>query len=266
MLILYKTRQRFGKVDHRVAKLRSDLRLQSQRLQEMQEQNTASILKALNSHRKTMANDALELGYLQSINSSFEFAYPVFFGAWAVDGYSARAIIDNIERLRPQVILELGSGSSTVITAATLKKLGLNKTRHIAVDHKSEFLEITRRNLQLQGLENRVELWHCPLSDAQGDEPPWYSGIPEKLLKTSVDLMLVDGPPGALHPHARRPAMDVLYDNLSEGAVVLLDDAARNLEREIVAEWKARFPNLSVRFFDRGKGYAEITRVKPTEN
>jgi hypothetical protein len=84
--------------------------------------------------------------------------------------------------------------------------------------------------------------------------------VAERLAGTSLDLVLVDGPPGTLHPHARRPAMGVLRPFFSERAVLILDDALRAEERATVRAWRDAHPELSCKMLRRGKGCA-IFRV-----
>src|SRR5690606_32931181 len=112
-----------------------------------------------------------------------------------IDGYLARSIVDTLERTRPRVVVELGSGSSTLLIAAVLERLGLKNTRHIAVDHSDVFLDATRRNLALQGFGLTTELWHCPLVETAPGGPAWYAGLAQRLADTDVDVVLIDGPP-----------------------------------------------------------------------
>lgn len=213
------------------------------------------LLKRQRDTLRTIAETQQEALLVESLLSTLPLEYPVFFGGWSIDGFVARQLIDTLEQTRPRVVLELGSGSSTVLIAAALARLG-TKTRHIAVDHQEEFLTITRRNLELQGLGGRTELWCCPLGETTPGGPPWYQGLPERLQGTCLDLVLVDGPPGTLHPEARRPAMGVLKPFFSERAVLILDDARRDEEQATVRAWQEAHPDLSFRFVKRGKGCA----------
>ena len=48
-------------------------------------------------------------------------------------------------------------------------------------------------------------------------------------------MLIVDGPAETTEPLIRYPAVPVLYDRLSDDAVILLDDADRTEEERIVA-------------------------------
>ena len=59
-----------------------------------------------------------------------------------------------------------------------------------------------------------------------------------------IDLLLIDGPPGYGDgmSHSRYPAMPALADRMAPNAMVFLDDADREPEREIVARWSEALP------------------------
>jgi hypothetical protein len=62
-----------------------------------------------------------------------------------------------------------------------------------------------------------------------------------------VDMLFVDGPPGATWPLARYPAMPIFRDRLTADAVVYLDDGVRADEREIAARWAREDPTFTAR-------------------
>jgi hypothetical protein len=55
--------------------------------------------------------------------------------------------------------------------------------------------------------------------------------------------LLIDGPPWTIHPFVRGSA-EVLFDRISVGGTVMLDDAARPGERVIAKRWRDRWPNF----------------------
>ena len=71
-------------------------------------------------------------------------------------------------------------------------------------------------------------------------------------------MLLVDGPVGALGPQARYPALPLLRERLLPGAVVLLDDADRPEEQEVLARWQADWPELSSAMLRLEKGAARL--------
>jgi len=255
-LLLRRVRSLTHKVDRQADKL-------ERRTSTISEQGKA-LLDELRQTTRTLDEHGRQIlsgqGALESLAGVYTlpFRAPIFFGAWSIDGAMARELVDSISRHRPRVIVELGSGSSTALIAVTLERLGLRDTRHIAVDHLAEFLEATKAQVALQVDTPRTEFWLCPLTPKTPATPPWYSDLVTRLAGTEIDLLLVDGPPAALHPKARRPALDQLRPFLSSRAIVLLDDANRPREKKTVEAWQKAHPDMAVRIVDRGKGFAEF--------
>jgi hypothetical protein len=263
----------FDLLNRSITTLRGDLKKQSEALsrqsEKLSKQAEASkkeraSLRELGSSLKHIQEGQIETRYIQAL-SALPLKYPVFCGRWAIDGFLAKELMDHLAIHRPRVVLELGSGVSTVLIASALESLGLTDTRHIAVDHLDEFLENTRKMVDCQGLKRTTEYWHCPLSSSIAPEASWYHGIPGRLGTTRIDLLLVDGPPGTLRPGARRPVLPVLRQFLSENAVVLLDDAGRDEEQEVLARWKDDFPELIEKTSKLGKGFSRITMSPATK-
>lgn len=163
-------------------------------------------------------------------------------------GYSIRP--DFAERLAGEVlsrqsptVVELGSGLSTVIMALCLEKTGGG--RIVSFDHEEEYAASTRRMLQERGLEARATVALAPLAPwgEVGDGRQWYA-IVDALLPQSIDVLVVDGPPGPLQPLARYPALPELYARLAPGAMVYLDDGRREDEQKIASRWQREYPDL----------------------
>lgn len=254
-----KTKQRFRDLEKRLRDL--DQRLQVLKNFDKIIENQGRMINETRGVVKTLSDGQRELAITAAL-SSLGFRYPLFFGGWSIDAFLAREILGVLEQRRPRVVIELGSGASTVFIATVLQRLGLHDTRHIAVDHLDSYLEATRRQLQLAGLDGKTELWLCPLVEREADGPRWYEGLETRLAGLSLDFVLVDGPPGSLHPRSRQPALDLLKPMLSDDAVLLLDDAVRPEEQAIVAAWKKAHPELSIHMNTRGHGYAVVKRAE----
>jgi hypothetical protein len=76
----------------------------------------------------------------------------------------------------------------------------------------------------------------------------WYDHGP---LPAEIDLLIVDGPPWAIHPYVRGAA-DSLFDRMAVGGTVLLDDAARPGERVVARKWRKRWPNFEFELIQVG--------------
>ncbi len=164
-------------------------------------------------------------------------------GRWALNPTDLLGVLFLIEQQRPRLVLELGSGTSSVWIAYALEKFG---GRLVSIDHEQEFAERTRKLLAAHGLDHVAEVRDTPLRPVTVDGATfsWYDvdGLGDV---DDVDLMLVDGPPGGVGPLARYPALHLLRHKLSRTATVVLDDANRPDEKDVLARWEAEIPGLS---------------------
>jgi len=158
---------------------------------------------------------------------------------FSITGEEAAFLFHLIRRQRPRLIMELGSGSSTVLFAAALRANGGG--RIISVEHDGEHVERTRTMLRHADLLDRVELVHAPLVDVAltGRTFQWYDlGAKLATLVEKVDFLFVDGPPGKVQALSRFPALPMLASHLSLRALVVVDDGAREDEIEMVKRWR----------------------------
>ena len=87
----------------------------------------------------------------------------------------------------------------------------------------------------------------------------WYSLASLPVLE--IDLLVVDGPPGTLHPLARYPAGPKLLPRLASGALVFVDDAIRADETEMVRRWMMEFPELDQETHQAEKGLVVLSKM-----
>jgi len=143
------------------------------------------------------------------------------------------AILSDIEVYDRQVIVECGSGNSTIYAA---RLCALRGRGHITtLEHDARWAGLTERYLEREGLTQWAQVVHAPLN--QG----WYDAttIPPM---AAIDLLVVDGPPAwARHSReARAPALDYFAGTLADDATVILDDGWRRGERKVVERWTIR--------------------------
>lgn len=158
-------------------------------------------------------------------------------GSWKADAGFLHRIIDAVEQLRPQTVVELGAGASSLVCAAALKANGDGQL--ISYDQHGDFVETTAQWLRDHGLN--ADIRHAPLGrHVPGWDGTWYeiSNVPDV-----IDLIIIDGPPWTVHPFIRGAA-ESLFDRLAPGGIVLLDDAARPGERRVAARWRNRWPDI----------------------
>lgn len=163
--------------------------------------------------------------------------------SWSIAPEFAWWLYQHVTTIKPGKILELGSGTSTLVIAAALKKLGAG--RFLSIEHDHAYFEKTQALLQVCELQNHVELIYAPLEkwDHDGLTYQWYDlpfdMIDHMIGHKQLDLLLVDGPPAATNYHARFPAMVRLKDYCSDSTIILLDDAGREEEQQILVRWQA---------------------------
>jgi len=156
-------------------------------------------------------------------------------GGWAVSPTGLLWLVDFVDRVRPDLVVECGSGTSTLWLAQSMREHG--RGRVVAIEHQSVFAEKTRAMLRDHGLADWAEVRFAPLTEVATPRGtfPWYDVDPDTL--GEIDLLLVDGPPAATGPEARYPALPILSGRLSAGAHILVDDARREGEKTAIARW-----------------------------
>lgn len=179
---------------------------------------------------------------------------------WTVQPDFAKHLMAEILDSKPGLILETGSGVSTLIAAYALRRNG--KGLLISLEHQEEYALKNRRELELHGLSDIVQIIHAPLKDYAlgGENWPWYSL--ENVESMPVDMVIVDGPPAATRPLARYPALPLFEKRLSRKATFILDDTGRKEEQEIIKRWRAQFPEFKAENVDTEKGMVFLRRNK----
>ena len=177
---------------------------------------------------------------------------------WAVSPDLALHLVRHVRQHRPELVVETGSGSSTVLIALALERIGAGHV--VALEHDATYLVATNALLQEHGVADRATVHHCPLVEqtVEGRTTPWYD-VSAVALGRAIDLLLVDGPPEATGPEARFPVLALLRDHLRDGATVVLDDADRTDETSIIAKWQAAGLVTDVQRLPFEKGAAQMT-------
>lgn len=163
-------------------------------------------------------------------------------GGFAIDSQALAHLIALVEDRRPKRILELGSGTSTIWLGYLAQRFG---GQVVTLDHLEGYLELTRTAVNRHGLSDRVECRLAPLEkvETDGEQYSWYALSALGDLD-DVDLVVIDGPPAATGPKARYPALPNIMELLAPHATVILDDAHRKDESDIVDSWLSTFPNF----------------------
>lgn len=172
---------------------------------------------------------------------------------WAMSPDLLKKIAEMILAAKPKLILEAGSGVSTLVIGYCLKRLG--EGRIISLEHDAEHAQKTQALVSLHGLDGYVTVMHAPLRkfDINGEHWVWYT-IDGVNLDRPIDVLVVDGPPGHIQKLARYPALPLLYSFLAAESTIVLDDGQRPEEKEIVARWEDEFGELFPQYLELEKG------------
>ena len=152
---------------------------------------------------------------------------------WAISPDALLHVALAFKSSSPNVIVEFGSGQSTVVLAALFNAQG--KGRLVSVEHDGDFAETVRAQLKASGLSEWVELQVVPLVSV-GDEHASQTYDLQSLRQERVDLVLVDGPPMLLGPLARYAPLEWAVRHVTPLGSIFLDDANRAEEAAIVKQ------------------------------
>ncbi|MDH5389175.1 MAG: class I SAM-dependent methyltransferase [Gammaproteobacteria bacterium] len=169
-------------------------------------------------------------------------------------------IIEHTLQVKPGIIVECSSGLTTLVLARCCQING--RGRVISLENGEEYAEKTRQQLKEFGLEEYAQVLFSPLQKVNLDRDyDWYSL--EALPEVSIDMLVIDGPPGFIQKNSRYPALPLLFDKFSEQAKVFLDDAGREDEKELVAQWQAEYSCVELEYleFERGCSVLEINKT-----
>jgi predicted O-methyltransferase YrrM len=159
------------------------------------------------------------------------------------------AISQLVKDHQPKLVVELGSGVSTLVVA----KSGAQKV--ISIDGSPEYAEQTRsliKQHEVRGVEVRL----APLTPYRGGAN-WYDTSKFEDIE-NIDLLIVDGPQGGDNSDARYPALEVLLNRLSERAIIVLDDVNRTGERKLAEDFAKALPTHTLHILDHEKLTAVI--------
>jgi hypothetical protein len=168
--------------------------------------------------------------------------------SWAASPDVLLTLLEYARSSSPKKILDLGSGMSTLVLAKSAPQATV-----ITVDHSAEYAAKTRTLLASHGVNN-VDIRVAPLTPHTSGVD-WYDltqlgGI------SSIDLLFVDGPPGSKNPKARHPAIAECLSMLNPDAIIVIDDASRDGERDLAQEFAKLLPNHTLEFLPHEKGTA----------
>jgi predicted O-methyltransferase YrrM len=185
------------------------------------------------------------------------------FGGTAIEADTARELVSLILQERPRLVVECGSGLSTLLVGYALERVG--KGRILSMEHNADWVNITRNRLEQHGLQPYATVLHAPLEETKLPGRGIWKWYDPKCWEdwNQIDLVIVDGPPSWKNHSARYPALPLLWDRLNDGSVIFLDDSARSGEEAIIADWLSLYPDRLVKkTLETSKGLILLTVSK----
>jgi hypothetical protein len=161
---------------------------------------------------------------------------------------------------RPEVVVETGSGVSTLVLAYALQKLGRGQV--FALEHDRAYARETRAELARHGLGKFATVIDAPLEPiaVAGATYRWYAtraleGLPP------IDLVVDDGPPRYAGDMLRYASLHVLAPRLSPRATFVLDVVGPE-ERDVLERWRTELPSFAQHHLETRKGNVIIRRQR----
>jgi len=163
---------------------------------------------------------------------------------WAASPDLLVELVDLVITGRPSLVVECGSGASTLWLALAMRRFGIDG-RIIALDHEPDFAGKTRDFLARHDVSDLAEVRDAPLESfsLDGETYSWYARQAWEDL-AGIDLLFVDGPPATTGHEARYPALPLLNGALSPVATVVADDLVVPDMQKVLGRWLDAYPDF----------------------
>jgi predicted O-methyltransferase YrrM len=153
---------------------------------------------------------------------------------WSLGQESLDVIVDLFRVAVPRMIVEFGSGASSVGLAKAFPGAQV-----LSVEHDPAWAWRTKALARSAGVENlcislrplKWQLHHFSL----------YQSYAPGALPATIDAALIDGPPYWAHV-GREACFYQIARRLRRGSVLVLDDYSRGAEQNAVANWMLKYP------------------------
>ena len=190
------------------------------------------------------------------------------FDEWSLNHEAINLLHQRVLQIRPDSVLEFGSGVSTVVFSYLLRQhFADDAVRVISVEQNADFAARTEALLARAGSRKTVQFEFPGMAhQAFEGEPVSSYDLGDEILgrvfsAIQPSLIFIDGPFG-MGP-VRGPVLPRILPYLTRPTTVILDDALRDNEMKILEAWAA-LPGVSVKGISLiRKGLAELTVTPP---
>jgi len=184
----------------------------------------------------------------------------IFERSWMASPRFLLSLYQEIREKKPQLVLDLGSGMTTLIASYAVRDNGFGSV--VAWEHDASFAEKTEELVGAHSLSHLSSIEHRDLIpiNLDGKEFLWFDT--RNMTQKLIDLLIVDSPPGSTGPLARFPAVPVLKEHLAKSATIFLDDINREDEAKTLQIWKELLPNSDT-FLSPPKNKGQFAIIRP---
>lgn len=266
--------RRIGVLEQRLKSTRQQVRTDEQRtrqlirgvktgVENLAVQNSRSQGRLQEAARRRHLSSTRQVQALGQLDRLVKITGPVPpMGGWAASPDLVVLVLEQLLERRPKVVVECGSGVTTLFTALAIEQYGLDCTV-ISLDHEEEFAGQTQRLLERHGVARHVDLRCVPLEPTglPGHDTPWYARTALEGVD-GVGLLVIDGPPEMTGEQARYPAMPLLQGRFAPDALVIMDDVIRAEDKRTAQRWAEENPEFRLAIRNDLEKYAGLlTRV-----
>lgn len=165
-----------------------------------------------------------------------------------------------IAQEQPQLVVETGSGVSTLVIAYALERLG--RGRVVSLELDPGYAQVTRAEIAKHGLTAYATVMDAPLEPLTvgGQEYRWHALRALDGLGP-IDLVIDDGPPRYLGDMLRYASLPTFAERMSPRATFVLDVIGPE-EREVLARWRDEHPEFSHEEIENKKGAVVLRRAR----
>ena len=191
-----------------------------------------------------------------------EAALPDGSASWPITPALGRLLGKAVIEGNRRRVLEFGAGSSSVVFAAALARVGGGSLT--SIESAPEWCaEPWARVTATPGVDARLIAAQPRLRPTRGGFIYRFDEAARAIAERGpFDLVLVDAPQFYF---GRDGALPLAWSVLAAGALIVLDDAAREGERYTIARWLRTFPGLELVAFEPdlgGRGVAVLRRAR----
>ena len=198
------------------------------------------------SHHSKKADDIYAMSILQPLLTNLPY---LPFNGGALRPICMAYILNEIIINQRKEILEFGSGLSTIMIARLIKKNGLN-AQLISIEHNKKWSKTLQDYLANENLLQFVKIITVSLKEIETSlgNIKWYDYemIAPEIIDKKFDFIIVDGPPANEKKimYSRFPSFFKFEHNLADDFCLILDDANRKGEQELIKYYREHNKNI----------------------